>query len=119
MNTGLFDGLPLLQRVALGSTPRARQALWCAEITMWCKAAIHSVSLHSLLSLDRMLPGSENILCTQLLADNAAMHQAYGWVCQGGQRESTESRKELGAGGRERGNERKKKEGEEEEEEKD
>lgn len=75
---------------------------------MWCKAAIHCVSLHSLLSLDRMLPGSENIPCTQLLADNAAMHQAYGWLCQGGQRESTESRKELGAG-EERGEMREKK----------
>lgn len=119
MNTGLFDGLPLLQRVALGFTPRARQALWWAEITMWYKAAIHSVSLHSLLSLDRMLPGLENISCTQLLADNAAVHQACGWVCQGGQRESTGKQERVGGGGKERGEMRGKKEGEEKEVEKD
>lgn len=75
MNTGIIDGLPLLQRLALDSTPRARQALWCSEITMWCKATIHSISLHSLHSLDKMLPGLEDTFCTQLQADNAAVHQ--------------------------------------------
>lgn len=50
MDTGIVDGLPLLQKLALDSIPKARQALLCAEITTWCKAAIHNVSLHSLQS---------------------------------------------------------------------
>lgn len=39
------------------------------------RAAIHRVSLHSLHSLDKMLPGLENTFCTQLQAANAAVHQ--------------------------------------------
>lgn len=34
------------------------------------------ISLHSLQSLEKMLPGLENTFCTQLQADNAAVHQA-------------------------------------------
>lgn len=37
MNTGIFDALPLRQRLALDSTPRVRQALRCGETTAGTK----------------------------------------------------------------------------------
>lgn len=103
MDTGIVDGLPLLQKLALGSISRARQALLCAEITMWCEAAIHSVILHSLHSLDKMLPGLESTFCTQLQADNAAVHQPAAECAREDQGSQWQSRRECGErGGEER-----------------
>lgn len=94
MDTGIVDGLPLLQKLALDSIPRARQALLSAEITTWCEAAIHSIILHSLHSLDKMLPGLESTFCTQLQADNAAVHQPAAECAREGQGSQWQSRRE-------------------------
>lgn len=102
-DTGIVDRLPLLQKLALDSIPRARQALLCAEITTWCKAATHSFSLHSLQSLDKMLPGLENTFCTQLQADNAAVHQPAAEYAREGQGSQWQSRRECGEQGRKEG----------------
>lgn len=74
MDTGIVDGLPLLQKLALDSIPKARQACCVRRSPRGAKQQ-YTMLVCIVCSLDKMLPGLENTFCTQLQADDTAVHQ--------------------------------------------